>query len=80
LNDWFWLSEHYSLLLDSWLSNAVANRYDLWTHILFLKDLLVLDQFIEAKNEDELENNVPEDSQAEASTDDLVPFEALGLL
>jgi len=80
LNDWFWLSEYYSLLLDSWLSNTVANRSDLWTHILFFEDLLALDQFIEAKNEDELENNVPEDSQTEASTDDLVSFEALSLL
>jgi len=78
LNDWLWLSDHYSLLLDSWLSHTVANRFYLWTHILLLKDLLVLDQLIEAKNEEELAKTVPENI-TEALTDDLVPFEVLGL-
>lgn len=77
MNNWFWLSGSYSLLLNIRLNNeivistnhrilshtasvSVANRSDLWTHILFFKDLLILDNFIDAENEDELANTVPE--------------------
>jgi len=60
------------------LSHTVADRFDLWAHILLLKDLLVLDGIVEAIDEGELENSVPEHFK-EAVTDDLVSFVMLGL-
>jgi len=79
LNYWFWLSIDHSLLLldNSWLSHTVANGFDLWTHILVLKDLLILDNHIHAINEDELDKTV--EHNTEALINDLFSFEALGL-
>lgn len=60
------------------MSHTVADRFDLWAHILLLKDLLVLDDIVEAIDEGELENSVQEHFK-EAVTYDLVSFVMLGL-